>query len=314
MSRELKFNLTIDSTALYCPNAQEFYSKCYIDDNLVENFRTIPGIKNSTEIANTSFSNILKASSCDFSAGDQTLATVAITVKPVSALAEMCRFDLETSFLSQSMAAGSNSSFEVSEFMTYYWDELAKEIKSELSQIAWKGDTANAAYSGTSAYLKLVDGFEKQLLADATVLDVAATSITVSNVLAEMDKVYDKYLTGVTACDINDEDLRWYVSADVYGKYLRATAAGNTLSYVTKQLDPTYLNIKLVPMKGMTANRMVLTNKSNLIYAFDGLGDAKELKAVNLEDTVAEPKLRTRVNLKAGFKIINGDQIVYYNA
>jgi hypothetical protein len=58
---------------------------------------------------------------------------------------------------------------------------------------------------------------------------------------------------------------------------------------------------------------MVLTVKDNLIYAFDGEDDGKALKAINLEDTVAEPVLRTRTNLKVGFHYVNPFQIVYYS-
>ena len=53
--------------------------------------------------------------------------------------------------------------------------------------------------------------------------------------------------------------------------------------------------------------------KNNLIYAFDGEGDSKALKAVNLADSVAEPYLRTRANLKVGFKHVNGNEIVLYS-
>jgi len=58
---------------------------------------------------------------------------------------------------------------------------------------------------------------------------------------------------------------------------------------------------------------MILTLKNNLIYAFDAEGDSKALKAVNLSDTVAEPYIRTRANLKVGFYHTNPSEIVVYN-
>jgi hypothetical protein len=75
----------------------------------------------------------------------------------------------------------------------------------------------------------------------------------------------------------------------------------------------TFLGIKLVVAEGLPNDHMVLTRKENLIYAFDAEGDAKALKAVNLSDTVAEPYLRTRANLKVGFKHVNGAEIVLYS-
>lgn len=314
--RELKFDLNIDSSALLNANPVEFYSKAYINEDIVDNFRTLPGIKSKTKIATTSFSNILKESSCDFVAGDQTLSAVEIDVCPVSALAEICRFDIEASYLSLSMAKGSGASFEVQPFMNFYWDQMAKEIAAEVEVIRWQGNTAGtgAGYTASNAYKKLCDGYEKLLLADSTVLDVTATaSITSSNVLGEMAKVYAKLATDAPQLINRTSDLRFFISPNIAAAYRQAVAAGNTLNYVTKNLDFSFLDIKLVVAEGMSANKMVLTLKDNLIYAFDGEGDGKALKAINLEDSVAEPKLRTRANLKVGFFIVNGAEIVYYN-
>lgn len=306
--RNLKFDLNVDSSALLCPNPNEFYGKAYITEDVVNNFRTLPGIKSKTKVATTSFANLLKDSSCDFVAGDQTLSAIEVDVTPVSALAEICRFDVEASYLSQAMAAGSAASFEVQPFMDFYWGEMAKEISAEVEQIRWKGDTTITG----STFLNLADGYEKQLAADSAVLDVTATAITVSNVLTAMAAVYNKMATSAPALINRTSDLRLYVAPNVAAAYRQAVAAGNTQAFVTKNLDLTYLDIKIVVAQGMSANKMVLTLKDNLIYAFDGEGDGKALKAINLEDTVAEPKLRTRANLKVGFKIVNPAEIVYF--
>jgi hypothetical protein len=311
--RELKFNLDIDSSALINPNPEEFYGKAYITEDVANNFRTLPGIKSKTKLATTSFSSILKASNCDFVAGDQTLSAIDIDVTAVSALAEICRFDIESSFLSLQMAKGAGASYEVQPFMSFYWDEMSKEISAEIEGQRWKGNTATASFTGTTAYLKLVDGYEKLLAADTDVNDVTAGSVAVGNVLTEMAKVYTSLTTNAPALVNRTSDLRFYVSPNVAAAYRQAVSAGNTQAFITKNLDLTYLDIKLVICEGMTSNRMVLTLKDNLIYSFDGEGDGKALKAVNLEESVAEPKLRTRANLKVGFQIVNGAEIVYYN-
>jgi hypothetical protein len=311
--RNLKFDLNIDASALLNANPVEFFSKAYITEDVVNNFRTLPGIKSKTKIATTSFANLLKESSCDFVAGDQTLSAIEIDVDSVSALGEICRFDIEASYLSQAMAKGSAASFEVQPFMDFYWGEMAKEIAAEVEQIRWRGDKANAAYSGTSAFLKLSNGYEKLLLADSLVQDVTLSAITVSNVLTAISAVYTRMATTNPALINRTEDLRLYVAPNVAAAYRQAVAAGNTQAFVTKNLDLTYLDIKIVVCQGMSTNKMVLTLKDNLIYSFDGEGDGKALKAINLEDSIAEPKLRTRANLKIGFDIVNPAEVVYYN-
>jgi hypothetical protein len=304
--RELKFDLNVDANALLCPNPTEFYSKAYLTEDIVDNYRTLPGIKSATKLANVLFDGILKPSTCSFSADVDTLGAVDIDVCAVSAMAQICRFDIEQSFLSLQMAKGSNGSFEVPSFMAYYWDEMSKEIESEIEQIRWKGNTA---LTGDTT-LSLCDGYEKKLNADTAVIDVSATTVTSLNVIAEMVKVVNAL---PAALKNKKRDLRFYVSSDIALNYELAAAAGNTQTFVTQSLGLSFLGIKIVVAEGMTAGRMVLTSKNNLIYAFDGAGDSKALKAVNLEESVAEPFLRTRANVKIGFHFVNPAEIVYYH-
>ncbi len=135
-------------------------------------------------------------------------------------------------------------------------------------------------------------------------------AITSSNVIDEMAATYNAAPAAVIR---KKSDLRFYVSADVAAAYELAAASGNTQTYVTLPLGLTFLGIKVVVAEGMPTSTMVLTLKNNLIYAFDGEGDSKALKAVNLTDTVAEPYLRTRANMKVGFYYTNPAEIVVYS-
>lgn len=305
MNRKLKFDLDIETNALLCPNPNEFYSRAYITEDVVDNYRTLPGIKSATKLANVTFDTLLKASTCNFTAPTDSLDAVDIDVCALSAMAQICQFDIEQSFLSLQMAQGSNGDFTVASFMNYYWNEMSLQIQEEVELIRWQGDTTSE-----DAVLSLCDGYLKGLLADATVVDVANTTVNVSNVLAEMTKVVVALPASVQR---RKSELRFFVSSNVATAYEIAAASGNTQTYVTTPLALTFLGIKLVVAEGLPNDTMVLTRKDNLIYAFDAEGDAKALKAVNLSDTVAEPYLRTRANLKVGFKHVNGAEIVLYS-
>lgn len=305
MNRKLKFDLDIETNALLCPNPNEFYSRAYITEDVVDNYRTLPGIKSATKLANVTFDDLLKASTCNFSAPTDSLDAVDIDVCALSAMAQICQFDIEQSFLSLQMAQGSNGDFTVASFMNYYWNEMSLKIQEEVELIRWQGDTTSV-----DPVLALCDGYLKGLLADATVVDVANTTVSVSNVLAEMTKVVVALPARVQR---RKSELRFFVSSNVATAYEIAAASGNTQTYVTTPLALTFLGIKLVVAEGLPNDTMVLTRKDNLIYAFDAEGDAKALKAVNLSDSVAEPYLRTRANLKVGFKHVNGAEIVLYS-
>ena len=305
MIRNLKFDLDVDTNALLCPNPDEFYSKAYLTEDIADNYRTLPGIKSATKLANVTFGNILAPSTCNFSAPTDNLDAVDIDVCALSAMAQICQFDLEQSFLALQMSQGSNGDFTVASFMSYYWTEMANRIGNDLELIRWQGDTTS-----DNDTLALCDGYIKKLCADNAVNGLYTDAITSSNVLARMTAVLQASPAAVQA---KRNDLRLFVSSDVFVNYQIAAASGNTLTYVTAPLAPTFLGIKIVLAEGMPTSTMVLALKTDLIYAFDAAGDSKALKAVNLSDSVAEPYIRTRANLKAGFHYTNPDQIVMYN-
>ena len=303
--RNLKFDLDVETNALLCPNPDEFYSKAYLTEDIADNYRTLPGIKSATKLANVTFGNLLAPSNCNFSAPTDSLDAVDIDVCALSAMSQICQFDLEQSFLALQMSQGSNGDFTVASFMSYYWNEMANRIGNDLELIRWQGDTESE-----DDVLSLCDGYMKKLCADVDVIGLYTDAITSSNVLARMTTVLQSAPAAVQALRA---DLRLFVSSDVFVNYQIAAASGNTLTFVTAPLAPTFLGIKIVLASGAPVNTMVLALKTDLIYAFDAEGDAKALKAVNLSDSVAEPYIRTRANLKAGFHYTNPAQIVVYN-
>ena len=308
MSKQLKFDLDIANSALLQANSEAFYSRAYLTEETVDNYRTLPGIKAKTKISNVVFGQILQAENCGWNVPNDTLASVEIDVCGLSAMAEICQFDLEQSFVALQMTAGSNGDFTVASFMDYYWNEMSLTIAQNIEKLRWRGDTGDA-----SPQLNLCDGYLKGLLADATVIDIATpAAITPSNVLAKLALVYAAIPPAVIT---NQEELRIYVSPTVASSYRAAVAASNTQANLTQALDFTYLGIKMVLCPGMgTDSTMVATLRGNLIYAFDALGDSKALRAINLADTVATPVIRTRANMKVGFTHVNGNEIVFYNS
>lgn len=311
MSKKLRFDLDVDATALLQANSEAFYSKAYLQEETADNYRTLPGIKFKTKISNVLFGQVLQAENCGFTASTDDLASVEIDVCSLSAMAEICQFDLEQSFVSLEMTKGSNGDFSVASFMNYYWNEMALTIAENVEKLRWLGDTT----SGTAA-LALCDGYIKGLVADsANVIEVGGATppaIDATNVLDKLALVYAAIPAAVIA---NQAELRFYVSSVVATSYRAAVAAANTQANLTQALDFTYLGIKMVMCPGMlTTSKIVATLRSNLIYAFDAEGDGKALRAINLADTVAEPVIRTRANMKIGFHHVNGAEIVFYNS
>lgn len=306
MSRKLRFDLDVDASALLAANPEAFYSKAYLsEESIADNYRLLPGVKDKTKLATVLFSQPLQASNCSFSAPTDDLSAVEISVCALSAMAQICQFDLEQSFLALQMAKGSNGDFTVASFMDFYWNEMAKAIGQSIELIRWQGDTESQ-----DSTLALCDGYEKILCSTEGVHGLYGGAITSSNVLTQLAAVFAAAPASIIR---KKADLRLYVSTNVANAYELAAATGNTMTYVTTPLALTYLGVKVVACEGMSDNTIVLTLKDNLIYAFDAEGDDKALKAVNLSDTVAEPYIRTRANMKVGFAVVNPKEVVMYN-
>lgn len=309
MNRNLKFDLEVESNALLCANPEEFYSKAYLSqEDIASNFRTLPGIKSKTKLANVTFGSILQASNCNFNAPTDTLDAIDIDVCPLSAMAQLCQFDLEQSFLALQMAKGSNGDFTVASFMSYYWNEMAMQIGQDLELLRWQGDL-----DSEDSLLSLCNGYLTQLCKAGSSLAAGlyAGVVDTTNVLTVMESVVNAAPASIIR---KKADLRMYVSTNVANAYELKAAQGNTQTYVTLPLALTFLGINVVVCEGMPDNTILLTLKNNLIYAFDAEGDDKALKAVNLSDSVAEPYLRTRANMKVGFSFVNPAEIVLYNS
>ena len=307
MERKLKFDLDIENNALLCPNPNEFYSRAYLTADVADSYRALPGIKSKTKLANVAFGSILQASTCNFNAPNDTLDAIEIDVCAFSAMAQICQFDLEQSFVALQMTQGSNGDFTVASFMNYYWGIMASQIEEDIELIRWQGDTTSE-----NPLLELCDGHLVKLCADGANLAYSnGGAVNSSNVLATFNTVVNSLPASVR---FKKADLRIRVSSNVAAAYELAAASGNTLTYVSAPLQMTYLGIKIIVCEGMPDNTIVASLQNDLVYAFDAEGDSKALKAVNLTDTVAEPYIRTRANVKAGFYHTNPEQIAVWAA
>ena len=302
--RKLRFDLHNGTNAQLTPNAEAFYAQAYLgSSDIVDNFRTLPSVKFEVALGAVTFGDILQPSNCAFTAPTDTLSAKIMSVCALSAMAQICQFELEQSFVSLQMAQGSNGDFTVANFMNFYWSEMANSINGSIETLRWQGDT------GGIAPLDLCDGYEVQLGADVDVIPYSMTATpTFAQLLTDLEAAFALVPANIAS---RTADLRIYLPTQLVNIYRLGVASGNTNAYITQDLSLTYLGIKIVLCPGMSNDHLVITLKDNLIYLFDAESDPSDLRAVNLSDTVAEPYLRTRANMKVGFNYVNPTDIVY---
>lgn len=305
-NKNLKFDISVDSSSLFSPQNAEFYSKVFINPADVNNFHIIPNNKNSVLVSTSLMDSVLKAHATSFAASTTTLSSTTVSVESLMACVEMSRTALESSFIAHSMAQGANADYSAGAYNDFFFNALAEEINSEIHAQIFKGDKTNTGFTGTNAYLKLVDGLEKKALADATVLDVTATAVTSSNVVTVLEAVVNRLPEAVR---LDKAGLVMFVASDVYYAYEMAVLKANTSLYTSQDIAPTFAGIKLV-VSPMTSGRVLLGNKKSFIYSFDGAGDQDQIEIIDLKKTTGDDAIRARVNVKVGTEIINGSQVV----
>jgi hypothetical protein len=304
--RKLRFDLNNGANAQLTPNAEAFYAQAYLgSSDIVDNFRTLPSVKFEVALGAVTFGDILQPSNCAFTAPTDTLSAKIMSVCALSAMAQICQFELEQSFVSLQMAQGSNGDFTVANFMNFYWSEMANSINGSIESLRWQGDSSLLPANP----LSLCDGYEVQLAADVNVIPYHMTPTpTFLQLLTDLETAFSLVPANIAS---RTADLRIYLPTQLVNIYRLGVASGNTNAYITQDLALTYLGIKIVLCPGMSNDHLVITLKDNLIYLFDAESDPSDLRAVNLSDTVAEPYLRTRANMKIGFNYVNPTDIVF---
>lgn len=188
---------------------------------------------------------------------------------------------------------------------------IAKSIGLDIEKYIWTGVKATDG----------VDGIITKATADADVVDVAGTTITVNNVLGEIEKVYGAIPQAVLDEQYGNPDdakVRIFVSPKTYRFVRQALSTTPTDFNVTSPswtLDNgvvAYMGIEVVVAQGMADDKMLAAAKQNLILATDLMSEAnlEGEQGKNLKD---KGIFYIRANYRLVADYIFGNEVVLYS-
>jgi hypothetical protein len=195
-------------------------------------------------------------------------------------------------------------------FADFLIGHVASKVAQRTEQSIWNGAAATAGQFG---------GFKELLLADADVTDVAASTVTSGNVIAQIGSVVD----AIGSSLYTSEDMYIYVSQNVARAYVRALggfatnvgAAGinadGTQWYTGGTLS--FDGIKIAVANGLADNTMVAAEKSNLYFGTGLLADHNEVKVIDMADIDGSQNVRVVMRFTAGVQYGIGSDIVLYS-
>lgn len=270
------------------------------------------GKGNVTVLPNVSFKVNLKSfdlststvadASCDFTdAGDVTYVEKALAPEKFQLNKKLCKNDWLSTFAGASMKVGVDGTLPAN-FQEYVISHAGALVGQEVEKSIWAGSTATSGQ---------FDGFQVQLLADNDVIDVAATTLSAANIVAELGKVRDAIPSAV----YGKEDLAIYMGTAAFRFYISAQAElGYLNQYHAGVTEANFEGIKLIWCPGMGADKMVAARKSNLFFATDLVSDMTEVKLIDQTAIDGSDNVHLVMKYNAGVGYATAGDIVYYNA
>ena len=239
---------------------------------------------------------------CDFTdAGDITYVEKALTPDNFGLNKEMCKKDWLSTYAGSQMRAGLDGTLPAN-FQEYIIGHAGALVGQQVEKSIWQGATATTGQ---------FDGFQALCLADATVVDVTATTLSAANIVAELGKVRD----AIKDANYGQEDLGIYIGTAAMKFYISAQAAlGYQDQFHVGVSEANFEGTKLILAPGMSANKMIAARSTNLFFATDLASDMAEVKVIDMTENDGSDNVRLVMKWNAGVGFATGSDIVYYNA
>lgn len=272
-----------------------------------------PNIKYKEIIKRLSTDDILKNATCDFDATSTiTLTERVLTPEEFQVNLQLCKKDFHSDYLSAQQGFSSFDTLPTS-FQDFLVAHVAAKVAAKNETNIWSGVNANAGE---------FDGFSTLLGLDAALpaaQEVAGTTVTAANVVAEMGKIVD----AIPASLYGQEDLYIYVSQNMARAYVRALGgfgASGLGANGTNALGTQWYNngslsfdgVKVFVANGLAANKAIATTKDNLYFGTSLLSDHTEVKVIDLADIDGSQNVRVIMRLSAGVQYGVVQDIVTY--
>lgn len=191
---------------------------------------------------------------------------------------------------------------------------LQNSLSQDIERIIWGGSGNTVA--------GVQDGIVDKALASSTSIKITGQTIDATNVLGEIQKVYDAIPNVV----LNDGEfdpekaaVKIFVNMDIM-RYLRqalsTVATSNQVilpSFAVEGGKIYYLGVEIVVV-GLPANTMIAASKDNLVFVTDLLSDTQEIRAQFGNDLKDESTLYIKGAYRANAGMIFDDELVIYHA
>jgi hypothetical protein len=280
-----------------------------------------PNVKFKEVLKTLSTDDVVKDATCDFDpTSTLTLGESILEPKELQVNLQLCKADFRSDWEAIQMGYSAYDKLP-DNLADYILGYVAGKIAESVENNIWSGD--DSAASGNN----LFEGFEQRLSSSA-LSGVGSSTISSSNVVTFLGKVVDNIPSAVYGKD----DVTIYIPNNVYQSYVRAlggfssSVSSGAFSAPTDGVDSqsslwfnfqrnlTFEGLKVQRCAGMSSNRAIVAQKSNLFFGTGLLSDHNEVKLLDMADLDGSQNVRVIARFTAGTQVGISDDAKHFTA
>jgi hypothetical protein len=290
----------------------------------------MPNVKYKSVIQKLALSSLISDASCDFNpTATASISERVLTPEEFQVNLQLCKQQFVQSW--EALQLGFSAFDEIPKnFNDFLISYVGGNVAQAIEESIWQGNTAtNGQFSGfetlfsASVALAASDSVLPARLTGGTSAIISG-SVTSANVIQKLQSVVETIPTTV----YGKQDLVIYVGTNVAKEYQLATAGltstGTTLAnvgangyqnqFVIGEKPYNFNGIDIVLCPGMSDNKIVAAQKSNLFFGTGLLSDMNEVKVIDMANIDGSQNYRIIMRYTAGVQFGIGQDIVYYGA
>lgn len=287
-----------------------------------------PNVKFKEVIQKLDVSGITQDASCDFvTSGSVALSERVLTPKELQVNLQLCKQEFVDSWEALQLGFSAFDTIPAN-FVDFLISYCGGKVAEATERSIWQGAAVGGAPVTDASINGEFVGFEARLSGSIDVGGAGAVisaksgstvisgSVTSANVISIFNSVVDSIPDAV----YGKEDLLLYVGTGVAKSYQTALGGGavgaagfnNQLTVGEKPYNFNGIDIVMCP--GMSANKIVAAQKSNLFFGTGLLSDYNEVKVLDMANIDGSQNYRIIMRYTAATQFGIGQDIVYFGA
>ena len=278
----------------------------------------MPNVKFKSVLQKLDVSGIVQDASCDFvTSGSVAISERILEPKELQVNLQLCKQEFVDSW--EALQLGFSAFDEIPKnFNDFLISYVGGKVAEATEQNIWQGTAVNGQFAGfqTAFSASIAAGGATAVLAAKSGSVIISGSVTSANVLDKLNSVVNTIPDTV----YGKPDVLLYVSTNVAKAYQQALAGGaigangwnNQMNVGEKPFN--FNGIEIVWCPGMSSDKIVAAQKSNLYFGTGLMSDYNEVKVLDMANIDGSQNYRIVMRFTSGVQFGIGQDIVYYGA